>query len=58
MSVMDPITQALTLATAVTHVYLQMLEAASPAQKQELVALWIEDLKFWRGLADRLVPKG
>ena len=55
---MDPVTQALALASSLAQVYVSLLEAATPDQKRQLIDLWIADMKFLRGLADRLMPKG
>ena len=54
---MDPLTAAFQFMAAVAKAYATFIEGATPEQKQQLVADWLETAKFWRQVLDRLQPK-
>lgn len=52
---MDPLTAALQLANTIAKIALAQLETATPEQRRELLQMFIDDAKRWRGLIDRAV---
>lgn len=53
---MDPITAALQVANTVAMIWLTLVQAATPEQKQAMLQPWIDNQKFWTDFLNKLKP--
>ena len=44
---MDPVTEALQVANAIAQIWLALVQAATPEQKQAMLQPWIDNQKWW-----------